>query len=741
MDTGQAWSVGVADLEEPDLWEDDELTPEELARLYALEDDPVGAPAPVASPEPAAPDGEVPDLLAAVLAASGDPAGMSDAELIRSLAAWHALAARAQGRELRATAELLRRRRPRVWDRRADRAETRREGLDGAVAGEADSPERVIPAVVPSREATEEIALALTVTDYAAGVQAQLAADLTGRLPAAFAELEAGRADLTRVRVLAEATQFLSDEDAGKVDALLSPELGQMTTGTLKDKARRAVIKIDPAAAERRKAQAERRARFALYGNDDQTATVAVEKMPAQLAAAAKARVSAIARAAKAAGMAGPLALLEAKVATGLLLDTLPLIPPPAGGPDCDGPDCDGPAGEGPAGEDPGGPGSGPDNPGPAGSGWDDGWPAGPSESPADNAGETGPDDLTPGDEAPSQAPPEPADWPGPEDPDLADTGPAAFEPPAEPNFGPGFEPDPDEDEPHASGAGPDGDRRTAQATLPWPRIPVRAGAAGPGCAGLPAWLRPKTPGRVRLGVPWRTLAGIGPEPGDLSWIGPVTPAQARELAAAAATDPSVAWRLIVTDDDGHAITVTTLRGGTRPGDWAPGLISEVTITIQQSLAAALDFDAVNFAEANRTEPDFGKLAELLARAIPAANQAAAEAAARTGLDEQAGGCAHTMAAAGYRVPETLRRWLNARDRTCRNPICRQPAARCDQDHTTAYQRGGRTCTCNLGGLCRVHHQLKQLPGWHLSQDAQGNFTWTTPAGLTYRKEPHRYPV
>jgi hypothetical protein len=40
-----------------------------------------------------------------------------------------------------------------------------------------------------------------------------------------------------------------------------------------------------------------------------------------------------------------------------------------------------------------------------------------------------------------------------------------------------------------------------------------------------------------------------------------------------------------------------------------------------------------------------------------------------------------------------------------------------------------------------VHHELKQLPGWHLSQDAQGYFTWTTPAGLTYRKEPHRYLV
>jgi hypothetical protein len=29
--------------------------------------------------------------------------------------------------------------------------------------------------------------------------------------------------------------------------------------------------------------------------------------------------------------------------------------------------------------------------------------------------------------------------------------------------------------------------------------------------------------------------------------------------------------------------------------------------------------------------------------------------------------------------------------------------------------------------------------GWRLTQDAHG-FTWTTPAGLTYRGQPHRYP-
>jgi Domain of unknown function (DUF222) len=675
MDAEQAWNAESENLDEPDeepeYWEEDELTPAE--RL-----DPEMA----ASPQP---DGGVPDLIAAVLASGGDPALMTDAELVESLAGWHAVAARAAGRELRATEELLRRRKPRAWDRRTERAETNREQVDGAM-----------PTVRPSREAAAEIAMALTATDYSAHVQAELAADLSRRLPRMFGELDAGRADLARVRVLAEATQFLSDEEAGKVDALLAPLAGTMTTADLRAKARHAVIKIDPAAAEQRRKRAERKARFCLYGNDDQTATAAVERMPAQLGAAVKARVNAIARAARAAGMTDPMPLLEAKVATGLLLDNLPQIPPPMDG--------------GPSDADPSG---GYPDPEPTQDPWDGGWPA---------DWFTGPDAPADGHDSGYDSDPEPAD-PGP-----GETGP---------------EPDPDLDAADADDTSAD-----AATAMAWPLLPVQAGAAAPGNAGLPAGLRPKEPGRIRLTVPWRTLTGIGPEPGDLSWVGPVTPAQARELAAAAAADPNCAWHLIVTDDEGHAIAITTLRTRSHTGDGPPGLVSEISLTIQQSLAAALDnhgqatdwtaraLDRLNAADAN-----FGNLAALLAKAIPAANLAAAEAAVQATANITAGGCAHPMEVPGYRVPDRLRRWLTTRDRTCRNPVCRQPAWRCDQDHTIAYHRGGRTCSCNLGGLCRFHHELKQLPGWRLTQDADGCFTWQTPAGLTYRKEPHRYPV
>jgi hypothetical protein len=753
MDVEPAWSADPEDLDEPEdepeYWDAEELMLEELSAWQDAMEAAERADRARKSPGPDAAgqkvdgpeawprsEGNVPDLIAAVIGAAGDPALMTDADLVESLAGWHAVAARVAGRELRATEELLRRRRPRVWDRRADRTETRREEADGADTTQEQAPERAMPAVVPSREAAEEVALALTATEYAAQAQVQLAADLSRRLPAAFAELDAGRTDLYRIKVLAEGTQFLSDADAGRVDALLAPRLGQLTSGDLRDKVRKAVIRIDPAAADRRASHAARKARFAVYGNADQTATAAIERMPAHLGAAVRARVNAIARAAKAAGMTDPMPLLEAKVATGLLLDTLPDIPPPADeGPAGSSPEGGSPEGGSPEG---GSPAEGPGGPGPAAGPWNDGWPADWFTTPdvpdtPDSGADRAPADRGPDDRRQADC--------DPRDPGDGQVEPANFGPGEPANFGPG--------EPGPAGG--------TEGAMCWPQIPEQAGRAGPGCWGLPAWLRPKNPGRIRLTVPWRTLTGIGREPGELSWIGPIIPAQARDLALAAAVDPACAWHLIITDDQGRAIAITTLRTRHSAGAGPPGLVSEVTLTIAESLAVGFDQDrqasdwisnalarlAVGHGHpaGGTTEANIAALADLLARAVPAATRAIAEAAERMAADAVADGCAHTMEARGYRVPDRLRRWLNTRDRTCRNPVCRRPAARCDQDHTLAYHHGGRTCPCNLGGLCRTHHQLKQLPGWRLTQDAQGYFTWRTPAGLTYRKEPFCYPV
>jgi hypothetical protein len=109
------------------------------------------------------------------------------------------------------------------------------------------------------------------------------------------------------------------------------------------------------------------------------------------------------------------------------------------------------------------------------------------------------------------------------------------------------------------------------------------------------------------------------------------------------------------------------------------------------------------------------------------------------GADAAAAGCAHADESEAYRPPPRIREYVIARDLTCTFPTCAQPAWRADLDHTTPYDDGGRTCRCNLGGRCRKHHILKQHPRWALTQNPDGTFTWTTPAGRTYTTTPHSY--
>jgi hypothetical protein len=58
--------------------------------------------------------------------------------------------------------------------------------------------------------------------------------------------------------------------------------------------------------------------------------------------------------------------------------------------------------------------------------------------------------------------------------------------------------------------------------------------------------------------------------------------------------------------------------------------------------------------------------------------------------------CTHERQTASYRPGRKLRHLVKARHRTCVFPGCHRPAQRCDLDHTTAYDQGGRTCECNL---------------------------------------------
>jgi hypothetical protein len=61
--------------------------------------------------------------------------------------------------------------------------------------------------------------------------------------------------------------------------------------------------------------------------------------------------------------------------------------------------------------------------------------------------------------------------------------------------------------------------------------------------------------------------------------------------------------------------------------------------------------------------------------------------------------------------PAGLRRFLIARDGTCRTPWCDAPIRHAD--HVYPHAAGGPTTAANGQGLCQRCNHVKNLPGWH----------------------------
>ena len=575
------------------------------------------------------------------------------------------------------------------------------------------------------RDATGQVSLALSMSEYTAAVWADLAVTLSWRLRATGEALSAGRIDLYRARLIAEATSVLAEVTAREVEAKVLPGAGQETPAQLRERLRRAVIAADPAAAERRRADAERQAGVNLYPDADGTATLAGTGLPAVLAAAAMAKITAMARARKEAGLGGGLDLHRAQVMLGLLLGTLPPTPPAEGAPPDQPPADDTDPGPGD-----GSPSGDPRDNHPGNNSGNDGDPT--NDNPGNNSGNDGDptnDNPDVGD-GPAGDVPSPGDEDAPPDDGLDDADAGDL----------------------GSGYGDEDDLSLAGPTPEWPEL----GAIPPALARPAAEPdgRPVS-GLLDVILPWTTLAGLpGGGPGILGRIGPITPLQGRQLAGAAEHDPAAQWRIIVTNADGQAITVARIRqrrsrAGPAPPRDRPshpsGLVGRISLTISQDTlreqASGLSQQASDLREQAARPGGTGPPGGIATTALRAAVTALDRALARADADAAAGGCAHTDESPGYRPPPRLRDFVTARDVTCRNPVCRQPAWRADLDHTIPYDQGGRTCRCNVGGGCRRHHQLKQDPRWKLEQAKPGVFAWTTPAGRTYIVRPDSYPL
>jgi len=693
--------------------------------------------------------------LAAMLSQDA-PAGASDWDLPGIAAAYRRLAAWAQARELAAVAEIAARRalaNPRIG---------------------ADDDGR--PAHLPP-EAAAEVALELRMTQTGASAWTDLGCQLRWHLPGTGVALAEGSIDLGRARIIAEATSVLSGELAAAVEQRVLPNAGSQTTAQLRVAVRRAVLAADPDGAEERRKATERHATISLYPGEEGTATLTGSCLPGVQAAAAMARMTAMARALKASGARGGLDLLRAHIFIGLLLGTLPLIPPPTDGP--------------------------PDQP--PGDNGDD------SSPPTDDAPSGWPGATNPPGNPPDRLPPDPEDGPcGPADDGGAlspDSARADADPSGDnsalgdargvndPGIGlggaddrPGWWPDipclTDADAPPDAGDPPelltsqpcdtdsDDDDYPLLPSPDWPVLPAVLPATDSAEPARDGGTLARS-GLLDVLIPWSSLAGHSREPGQLGRIGPISSLQARQLLLLAVRNPATRWRIIVTGDDGRALAVDRVRpgryahalepGATDTGGNVTGVIGETTVTIRASQVGAPAAAAVS-----ECPPS---LRGIGAAVLRAAERAVARARAEAGLttaagvkagaglgsaaslgsaagprsvtspDNAVGGCAHAMASAAYRPPRRLREYVAARDKTCRFDTCGQPAWRTDLDHTIAWQRGGLTCSCNLGGCCRTHHKIKQLHGWHLDQPQPGFFRWTTPAGRSYEVGPDHYPV
>ena len=631
---------------------------------------------------------------------------LSDEELIGLIRGHRRQASAAQAGELAAVAELAARR----------RAEAQADGVRDCLAADAG---------------TDEIAAALTLTGRAAQLLTGRATEMTD-LPRTFAALAAGQIDMPKALVLLTGLAGQEPELAHTVEAQVLGRAPAQTTGQLRACLNRALLAADPAAAERRRQREEKYARIEQTPEPGGvTATLGGRYLPVTATVAAWNRISALARQLKGAGAEGSLDELRVQVYLALLtgratdiLDAATTAPSQPGSSDGEtsagradtdgtsaghdmnparsGADRDGAAqasppnagasggpaertdasGTGAAGRNPSGTGAGTtDTSGADTSGADD---AGADTSGADDAGA----DTSGADDAAARTPAArttPARTPAARTPAARTTPartPAARTPASRTTSGA-------DDGGADNGVADDGGANTSGAD------DAETERAGASAQPSPAWLRglaepARLSGTVNLTVPLATLLGITDAPGELGAFGPVTAFTARQIATEAMGAPAVRWCVTVADDTGAPVG----HGCARP-------------------------------------------ARRRRRKDRAADAGADDWAIVIGLRAlAAGGCDHERESGHYRPPPALWHLIQIRNQRCTAPGCRMPAAKCDGDHTLAFEKGGLTCECNLAPLCRHHHRIKQLQGWRLEQPEPGVLAWVTPSGWKYITGP-----
>ncbi len=294
----------------------------------------------------------------------------------------------------------------------------------------------------------------------------------------------------------------------------------------------------------------------------------------------------------------------------------------------------------------------------------------------------------------------------------------------------------------------------------------------GTGAADLPAPIG--RPGVLELQIPLATAIGADSAPGELAGYGPVLADVARQIAAQRG---DAQWRFSVTYRGElvyQGITrarPTGISAPTEPPDGGAG--GRDGIDPRPSPDPADDrlegepahrHPVPGGCRRSETDPSTarcrGKTPDGAGRTAvgadtPPATACAVDGAAAGTTDEPSSGLVDCLTgvpitAVHEHVPhppvepdprrrfpgEKLKRWIAARDRTCRAPGCTAPARVCEYDHTTDYADGGLTTADDLELLCKAHHPVKHDGWWTVLQIAPGRILWVTPHGHVYRQPP-----
>ena len=246
--------------------------------------------------------------------------------------------------------------------------------------------------------------------------------------------------------------------------------------------------------------------------------------------------------------------------------------------------------------------------------------------------------------------------------------------------------------------------------------FPAASGAGAPG-GPVMAELR----GTVNLTMPLSAWLGWTQSPGDVPGYGPVDAEDSRTLADLLAHRPANQWCVTLTDPDGHPVAHACARHGP-PGSPPPAGLDPGPGGLDPGpggLDPGPGGPAPGPGPPNTPVPDW-------LRGLTFATLETSD-------------CTHPRQSRGYQPSPALRHLIQVRNPTCTGPSCRRPATRCDLDHVTPYDQGGKTCECNLHPACRHDHHTKQAPGWTLTCHQPGTLTWTTPGHRSHTTTPAEY--